>query len=124
VTPGLVRFTKGCVQQGPIVRVEILEAPEEQQRGLMGRASLAEDEGAIFWFTDRSDRKFWMRHTIIPLDLIFIDGLNVVGILTLKALDETPLGVGRPSTSVLEVNGGFAARYGITVGQRVTVFLQ
>jgi len=123
VTPGLVRFTKGDVQVGPTVHVEILEAPEEQQRGLMDRVSLAEEQGALFWFTNRIDRLFWMRRTKLVLDLVFIDGLNVVGVLTLQPYDETPRGVGRPSTSVLEVNGGFCQRHGVTVGQRVTVFL-
>ena len=130
MTPGLVRFTQAgngplssCAQVGPTVRVEILETPEEQQRGLMDRVSLAEDCGALFWFLDRRDRLFWMRRTRLVLDLIFIDREHVVGILTLQPFDETPKGVGRPSTSVLEVNGGFAARHGVTVGQRVTVSL-
>ena len=131
MTPGLVRFTKAgsepltsCEQVGPTVHVEILEGPEEQQRGLMDRVSLAEEQGALFWFTNRIDRLFWMRRTKLVLDLVFIDGLNVVGVLTLQPYDETPRGVGRPSTSVLEVNGGFCQRHGVTVGQKVTVFLQ
>lgn len=123
VTPGLVRFTKGCVQQGPTVRVEILETPEERQRGLMERVSLAQEEGALFWMPSRDDHLFWMRHTRIPLDLIFIDRDHVVGVLTLMPMDETRRSVGRPSTSILEVNGGWAQRHGVTLGQKVTVFL-
>jgi len=111
------------VQVGPTVRVEILESPVEQQRGLMDRTSLAEDEGALFWFLDRTDRVFWMRRTGLVLDLIFVDGVTVVGLLTLQPFDETLRRVGRPSTSVLEVRGGFAARHGVEVGQKVTTSL-
>jgi uncharacterized membrane protein (UPF0127 family) len=123
VTPGLVRFTKGCVQQGPTVRVEIATEPEEMARGLMGRTSLAEDSGMIFWMGRRDTHLFWMRHTKIPLDLIFADRDLVVGVLTLEPMDERRQGVGRPSTTVLEVNGGWAVRHGVTVGQKMTIFL-
>jgi uncharacterized membrane protein (UPF0127 family) len=123
VTPGRVRFTKGCVQQGPTVRVEIVSTPEEMARGLMGRTSLARDSGMIFWMGSRGAHKFWMRQTRIPLDLIFVDRDLVVGVLTLEPMDERQHGIDRPSTTILEVNGGWAVRYGVTVGQKMTIFL-
>lgn len=92
-------------------------------RGLMDRTSLPEDEGMLFWMKKRDDHTFWMKRTRISLDLIFIDIDKVVGVLTLEPLDERRHRAGRLSTNVLEVNGGWAARHGVAVGDRVTISL-
>ncbi len=103
------------------VAVEVVSTPEALARGLMYRTELADGRGMLFVFPDESDRRFWMKNTLIPLDMIFIgaDG-TIVGIHR----DATPLstatvGVGRPSRYVLEVPGGWAARSGVAPGQRV-----
>lgn len=118
VTPGTVRF-----QNGVEVRVEIVSEPDEMARGLMGQTSLAEECGMLFWMSRRDEHFFYMRQTRIPLDLIFCDREQVVGVLTLVPMDETRHSIGRPSTSILEVNGGWAERHGITIGQKVTISL-
>jgi uncharacterized protein len=118
MTPGIVDIP-GKVQ----VSVAIVETPEEQSRGLSRRASLPESEGMIFWFGRRADHGFYMRQTLIPLDLLFVDFNRVVGILTLQPMDLTVHRIGRPSSSVLEVNGGFAVRHGVQIGDLVQISL-
>jgi uncharacterized protein len=117
MTPGTVHFANASV------RVAIVEKPDEMARGLMDRTSLPENEGMLFWMGRRDDHAFWMKRTRIPLDLIFINVDRVVGMLTLEPLDERRQRVGRPSTNVLEVNGGWANRHGIAIGDRVTISL-
>lgn len=113
---------------GPVVRVEIATEPHEHSKGLMGRTSLEGDEGMLFAMSGRLDWPFWMARTKIPLDLIFIDTVipgadqgHVVGVLSLRPFDEKKHRLGQLSTHVLEVNGGFARRWEIAVGQRVQI---
>ncbi|MDP3003960.1 MAG: DUF192 domain-containing protein, partial [Candidatus Azambacteria bacterium] len=62
-------FTGG----GPVkIRVEFARTPEESQKGLMNRPSLPKDSGMLFVFPDETNRSFWMKNTLIPLDVIFI----------------------------------------------------
>jgi uncharacterized membrane protein (UPF0127 family) len=103
------------------VLAEVVSTPETIQRGLMFRTQLAPDAGMLFVLPHESDHKFFMRNTLIPLDMIFIGrDLRVVGVVSnATPLTETLRGVGRPSSYVLEVNGGWAAKNGITVGAPV-----
>jgi uncharacterized membrane protein (UPF0127 family) len=103
------------------VAVEVVSTPETLARGLMYRTELADGRGMLFVFPEVQDHRFWMKNTLIPLDMIFIgaDGV-IVGIHR----DATPLstatvGVGHPSRWVLEVPGGWSARRGVAPGQRV-----
>ena len=97
--------------------VEVAATPEQQERGLMFRKSLAGDRGMIFPYDPPQDVSFWMENTLIPLDIIFIraDG-TIVRITKAKALDETPLPAGEPIAVVLEIRGGRAAELGIKEG--------
>lgn len=118
MTPGLVSFgTKGTVH------VAIVEKPEEQAKGLSGKMSLPPDEGMLFWFGTRGDWAFVMKNTLIPLDILFLDFGQVVGIITLQPNDLVPHRIGRLSSSVLETNAGWSARHGVVVGDRVSISL-
>jgi uncharacterized membrane protein (UPF0127 family) len=101
--------------------VEVAATPEQQERGLMFRKSLAGDRGMIFPYDPPQDVSFWMENTLIPLDIIFIrsDG-TIVRITKAKALDETPLPAGEPIAAVLEIRGGRAAELGIKEGDVVS----
>jgi uncharacterized membrane protein (UPF0127 family) len=101
--------------------VEIAATPEQQERGLMFRKSLAGDRGMIFPYDPPQDVSFWMENTLIPLDIIFVrsDG-TIVRITKAKALDETPLPAGEPVAAVLEIRGGRAAELGIKEGDVVS----
>ncbi|MES2135883.1 MAG: DUF192 domain-containing protein [Pseudomonadota bacterium] len=101
--------------------VAVAATAEQQERGLMFRRSLGPDEGMIFPYDPPQNVAFWMRNTLIPLDIIYIrsDG-TIVRITNAKALDETPLPAGEPVAVVLEIRGGRAAELGIQEGDVAT----
>src|SRR5260221_5709079 len=102
-------------------RVEVAATPEQQQRGLMFRKSLAGNRGMIFPYDPPQDVSFWMKNTLIPLDIIFIRGDGtIVRITHAKALDLTGLPAGEPVAAVLEIRGGRAAELGIKEGDTVS----
>ena len=103
------------------VALEVVDTPEARARGLMYRKSLPEGHGMLFVFDEESVQEFWMKDTLIPLDMLFIatDG-RVVGIhANATPLSTATIGVGAPSRFVLEVPGGWAARHGIASGAHV-----
>ncbi len=103
------------------VDVELARTVAEQRKGLMGRRSLPENGGMLFLFDTTTVQSFWMKNTLIPLDMVFIsDDGHVVGIVErAEPLTETQRSVGRPSRYVLEVNGGWCAAHGVRAGDRV-----
>lgn len=102
------------------VKVELARTPEELMRGLMFRKSLGADEGMLFLFPRQEPRRFWMRNTYIPLDMVFLDSNHVVvGIEeNTVPLDETSRGPDAPAQYVVEVRGGLARQHGLSVGAR------
>jgi uncharacterized membrane protein (UPF0127 family) len=107
---------------GPVtVKVEIADTPEALARGLMYRRDLGADAGMLFVFPKESDQQFWMKNTPIPLDMVFIDKQRrIVGIVPeARPFTTNSRGVGVPSQYVLEVNGGFCVRHGISPGDTV-----
>ena len=102
-------------------RVELARTPAERETGLMFRKQLDADAGMLFLFERPALQTFWMKNTLIPLDMIFISAsLEIVGIVA-NAEPETLTGRGVPIPSqfVLEIGGGLAAERGIRAGQRV-----
>jgi hypothetical protein len=101
--------------------VEVARTEAQQGQGLMNRRSLAPDAGMIFPFDPPRPASFWMRNTLIPLDLIFIrpDG-TIARIATGVPLSEEELVVAESLTAVLEIPGGRAAQLGIRIGDRVS----
>lgn len=103
------------------VRVEIARTDAERARGLMGRRELPDDAGMLFLFDESDDHAFWMKDTLLPLDIIFIaeDG-SIAGIVERATPGSlSPRSVGAPSRYVLEVNGGWARARGVRPGDRV-----
>lgn len=103
------------------LQVEIADTPAARERGLMYRKSLAPDRGMLFDFKTPRPVAFWMRNTLIPLDLVFIraDGTVLSIARNARPLDETPIPSGGPIRAVLEIAGGRAAQIGILPGDRV-----
>ena len=98
--------------------VEVAESPEEISRGLMHRTSMPASAGMIFIYPSPRPATFWMRNTLIPLDMIFVSADGVVQKIHENAIprDETIIFGGDEIQYVLEINGGMASRIGITVG--------
>ena len=100
--------------------VEVARSLAQQQAGLMFRRTLADDRGMIFPYDPPQHVAFWMRNTLIPLDMVFIraDG-TIARIATAKPLDETPVLSGDTVVAVLEIRGGRSAQLGIRAGDKV-----
>jgi uncharacterized membrane protein (UPF0127 family) len=100
--------------------VEVAATPEQQGKGLMFHRSLAPDHGMIFPYDPPQEVAFWMKNTLIPLDIIFIgENGTIVRITNAKAMDLTPLPSGKPVIGVLEIRAGRAKELGIREGDRV-----
>lgn len=99
-------------------KVEIADDEAERAQGLMFRESLARGAGMLFVYPKPQRAAFWMKNTLIPLDIIFLDQTGQVIRIQANAVpgDLTPLPGGDNVFAVLEINGGLAARYGISVG--------
>ena len=101
--------------------VEVVREEKKRNRGLMYRKKLAADAGMLFDYDPPQEVAFWMKNTLIPLDIIFIgvDGriITIAAMTTPLSLDPIPSdGVAR---GVLEIKGGRAEKLGIKVGDRV-----
>lgn len=109
-------------KQGDITLDVEIAATEDQRRiGLMFRNSLEPGTGMIFLMPTQTRQIFWMKNTLIPLDMIYVDdNLRVVGVVA-QAAPRTlsQRAVDAPSRYVVEVPGGFAAEVGIAAGDRM-----
>lgn len=103
------------------IDIEKAETEVERQMGLMFRKSMPEDQGMLFVFEANEPQAFWMRNTYIPLDIIFVDENGVINTIheNAKTLNDTSLPSSAPSKFVVEVNGGYAQRHGIKVGDKI-----
>jgi uncharacterized membrane protein (UPF0127 family) len=104
------------------VTVEVVATEAKIEKGLMYRQHMPLDAGMLFMMGFEKDWNFWMRNTLIPLDMIFIArDMTVAGIVeNAEPLTDEPLRhCGKPSLYVLEVNGGWSAKNGVAAGSRV-----
>jgi uncharacterized membrane protein (UPF0127 family) len=101
--------------------VELAVTKAEQERGLMFRKSLAPDRGMLFPYNPPQRAAFWMKNTLIPLDILYIAPDGRVLSIARNAVphDETPIPSGGVIRGVLEIPGGRAAQLGILPGDRV-----
>jgi len=129
----------GCklqVEEGVVVEIgdktwvaEIADTPAEQEQGLMFRKSLPQNQGMLFIFEDEQPRAFWMKNTLIPLDMIFIDAnWRIVKLIkNAEPCKEDPCPTydsERPAKYVLEVNAGQIKEKEVKVGARVQTSLK
>jgi uncharacterized protein len=101
------------------VAVELARTPHEIQRGLMYRSHLPPDAGMLFLFDRPKVQSFWMKNTLIPLDMIFVTSDMVVAGVVANAEPRTTTSRTLPgveSQYVVEVNGGWAAAHGVEAG--------
>jgi uncharacterized membrane protein (UPF0127 family) len=106
-----------------VFSVEVAATNDERAKGLMFRRELGPREGMLFVFPEQRQLSFWMKNTLIPLDMIFVSReWKVVGIIeNATPLSEEARGVDAESQYVLEFSGGTAARLGIGRGATVHV---
>ena len=99
-------------------RIDLVDDDEERARGLMFVESMPTLGGMLFVYEAPRRATFWMRNTLISLDMLFADSTGVITRIHENAIpgDETTIDGGRDVLAVLEINGGMANRLGIAPG--------
>lgn len=105
--------------------VEIADTGEKRETGLMGRTSLDKGKGMLFIFPDKAPRQFWMKNTLIPLDIIFFDSnKRVIHLVENMEPCKKPQCIKYPSEGaamyVLEVPSGFIRTHGVKLGDSMS----
>ena len=102
-------------------RVEVARTPQEQSRGLMFRTEMEADEGMLFPYQQPQMLSFWMRNTVLSLDLIFLGPDRRVINVAANAVpySEESIPSDAPAVAVLELNAGRAQALGIVPGSKV-----
>jgi len=118
IAQGLLRIPLYVNQKE--IWVEVAKTPEERAKGLMGREHLKEDEGMLFIFEQEDYHSFWMKNTLIPLSIAFIDQEGRI----LKITDMKPMTLDshsppKPVLYALEMRKGWYSANGIKVGDKV-----
>lgn len=101
---------------------EVARTPEEQAQGLMFRNSVSPDRGMIFPYEPPVQVSFWMKNTLVPLDMVFIGPDGKIGRIVAKTVPMSldPVPSIDPVSAVLEIAGGRAAELGIKEGDKVS----
>ena len=121
-SPGGPRVVLESGGKSHVVKVELADTEAKRERGLMFRKELPDGQGMLFLFPEEGEHSFWMKDTLIPLDMIFVDG---AGRVTTIVANARPLTLeprtGGPARMVLEVPGGWAREHDVRVGDRMRV---
>lgn len=112
-----IRFAKN---PKAVFNVEFAQTPFQLEQGLMFRKSLPKKSGMLFVFPESKIQYFWMKNTLIPLDMIFMDSnKKIVGILHyLKPKTLKLRSIYKPSKYVLEINAGEAKKFNLKKGEQ------
>lgn len=102
-------------------KIELALTPIQQQNGLMYRTEMAADAGMLFYFSEEAPRAFWMKNTLIPLDMIFIKKDGRILNIHENAIpnDLTSIPSDGPVVAVVELNGGITRKLGIKAGDKI-----
>jgi uncharacterized membrane protein (UPF0127 family) len=104
-----------------LFHVQVATTQTQMERGLMFRKHLAPDAGMLFEYPTPTLARFWMHNTLIPLDMLFVDGKGRIVNIAPRAhpLSDAIITAAAPVRGVVELRGGTAARLGITPGDHV-----
>ncbi len=104
------------------IDIEKADTEVDRQFGLMFRKSMPEDQGMLFIFDVNEQQSFWMRNTYIPLDIMFVDENGVITTIheNAKPMNDNSLPSNGKAKYVVEVIGGYAQKYGIKVGDKIS----
>jgi uncharacterized membrane protein (UPF0127 family) len=107
----------------PPFSVEVAATEAQRRKGLMYRREMAEDHGMLFLFTEEEVQSFWMKNTILSLDMVFVSkDWEIVGILDrVPPQNEAPRKVDGVSQFVIEFGGGVMKKFGVEAGDKVLV---
>ena len=113
-----------CVVSGPTKHsftVEMAITSQQQMQGMMFRTELADDKGMLFPFDDVRPASFWMKNTVIPLDIIFVRKDGTIANIAVNTVPYStdPVPSDGPVAAVLELRGGLTLELGINAGDRV-----
>lgn len=120
---------RAVLPSGAVYSLELALTPEDQAEGLMYRENLPEKTGMLFLFAEKSPHHFWMKNTMIPLDMIWLDeaGRVVYIYANTPPCKADPCPTYGPDTDVrrvLEIAGGMAEKEGVRVGTTVEILGQ
>lgn len=105
---------------GHAIWVEVAHKPSTRMAGLMFRREMGADDGMLFVFPDRAPRAFWMKNTLIPLSIAFMDEKGAIeNILEMPPQTEENFLSQGPAKYALEMNAGWFGRKGVKPGDRV-----
>ena len=106
---------------GTVIQAEIADTPQKRATGLMYSDHLKKDHGMMFFFDQAQEWTFWMKNTLIPLDMLFVDEYGCVVKVQRDARPGSldTIQSGEPVVLVVELAGGTAKILGLTVGDRV-----
>jgi len=103
-----------------LIQAEVAGNQETRTLGLMGRKSMAQGAGMLFLFDESALHCMWMRNTLIPLSVAFIDEHGrILNIADMKPLDETTHCATQPARYALEMNLGWFKKRGIAAGAAI-----
>ena len=104
-----------------VITAEIASTPQSRMIGLMMRERVAPNHGMVFVFEDKSQHCFWMRNTLIPLSIAFIDDDGtIVNIADMTPKSEASTCPQRPVRYALEMDQGWFAKRGVTAGNKIS----
>lgn len=118
---GDLTFTNSDGNYKSKIDIEIAADEEARLQGMMYRAEMKEDQGMFFIFPYENFQSFWMRNTMLPLDILFVNSnLEIVTIhKNAKPFDEGSYGSTEVAQYVVEVNTGYCDRHDIQVGDKI-----
>ncbi len=107
-----------------IISIELADSEQEREKGLMFRKSLEEKSGMLFVFDQEQVASFWMKNTLIPLDILFINNQKKIVAIERNVppcqKDSCPLySASEKVKYLLELNSGFADMYNVQVGDSI-----
>lgn len=103
------------------IDIEIADDNDQRSTGLMFRDRMEENQGMLFIFDEEGPQSFWMRNTILPLDIIYVNSnMEIVKIYkNTKPFSDASLPSNKPAKYVVEVNSGYCDRNGIQEGYKI-----
>jgi uncharacterized membrane protein (UPF0127 family) len=119
---GTLTFTDSLGNVKTRIDIQIADNEYDRELGLMFRKHMQENRGMLFIFPQEGIQSFWMHNTYIPLDMIFVNAQDKI--VTIQNADKTlsdqTYSSIKPAQFVIEVNLGFAKKYGLKVGDKIS----